>query len=187
MNKRNTNRSFLLALFLLIGASVGCKMLGGGSNSNTNAGATTRGIPAAKICQVLAQPSFENNSPYNGQSCSGSTHFGARDTRTASYETDTRPSFTYSAIGEQDVVTRVHLFMSKRPDGAEFFASVGDAVAKVINGQPLPDEIRNSIMAQSVGNSVLGPKSTTTSQIGNAKVELIRSTTDDSFDLTFKF
>lgn len=180
MSKRKTDRNIVLALLLLVAASLGCKLLGGGSSTNTSDSAKTmKGIPAAKICQVLAQPSFENNSPYDGQSCSGSTFFGVRDSRTASYETDKRPSFSYAAIGEQDSITKVHLFMSKRPDGAEFFAAVGDSVAKLINGKALPDEIRNAITASGSGRM--------SSQIGNAKVELVRSGTDDGFDLTFEF
>ena len=181
--------ALILALTFLMSASLGCKMLGGGSTQTNGAGETknAKGIPASQICQLLAHPSFENKFPYNGQSCSGSTYFGARDTRTASYEPDTRPSFSYAAIGEQDLITKVRLSMSKRPDGAEFFATEGDAVAKLINGQPLPAEIRNSIIAQRGSGGLLGPKSTTTSQIGNAKVELVRSDTDDSFDLTFEF
>ena len=181
MIKRNISPGIVLALFLLIAASIGCKMLGVGSNTNTNDGPKTmKGIPAAKICQLLAHPSFESKFPYNGQSCSGSTYFGARDSRTASYETDNRPSFSYAAIGEQDLVTKVQLSMSKRPDGAEFFAAEGDAVAKLINGQPLPNEIRNAITSPYVGF-------TATSQVGNAKVELIRSATDSKFDLSFQF
>ena len=181
MNKRNTCPGIGFALFLLIAASIGCKMLGGGSNTNSNGGVKTmKGIPAVKICQLLAHPSFESKFPYDGQGCSGSTYFGARDSRTASYETDNRPSFSYAAIGEQDLITKVQLFMSKRPDGAEFFAAEGDAVAKLINGQPLPNEIRNAITSPGIGF-------TTTSQVGNAKVELIRSATDSKFDLSFKF
>jgi hypothetical protein len=160
---------------------MGCKMLGVGNNTNTNHGAKTmKGIPAAKICQLLAHPSFESKFQYDGQSCSGSTFFGVRDSRTASYETDNRPSFSYAAIGEQDLITKVHFFMSKRPDGAEFFAAEGDAVTKLINGQPLPNEIRNAITSPGIGF-------TTTSQVGNAKVELIRSATDSKFDLSFEF
>lgn len=186
MKTGRTNSEIVIAVLLLIGASLGCKMLGGSSTQTNDSAKTMKGIPATKICQVLAQPNFENNSSYNGQSCSGSTYFGVRDARTASYETDTRPSFSYAAIGEDDVVTRVHLVMSKRPDGAEFFAAVGDSVAKLINGKPLPDEIRNSIMAPAPSGGVSGPRSTTTSQIGSATVEMVRSE-NDGFDLTFKF
>ena len=181
MNKRSTCPGIVFALFLLIAASIGCKMLGGGSNPNFPGGVKTlKGIPAVKICQLLAHPSFESKFPYDGQGCSGSTYFGAKDSRTASYETDNRPSFSYAAIGEQDLITKVQLFMSKRPDGAEFFAAEGDAVVKLINGQPLPNEIRNAITSPYSGF-------TTTSQVGNAKVELIRSATDSKFDLSFQF
>lgn len=183
MNTR-TSHAMILALFLLVGASVGCKMLGGGT-SNPNGGTkTTKGIAPDKICGLLAHPNFENKSPYDGQGCSGSTYFGARDTRTASYENDNRPSFSYSAIGENDLITRVLLSMSKRPDGAEFFAAEGDAVAKLINGQPLPNEIRNAITSPLF---TTGGDFTTNSQIGNAKVELVRSATDNRFSLSFDF
>jgi hypothetical protein len=174
------------ALFLLTCASLGCKMLGGGS-SQKNGGSDTKnakGLPAAQICQLLAHPSFENRSPYDGQGCSGSTAFGATDTRTASYETDNRPSFSYAAIGEHDLITKVHLSMTKRPDGAEFFAAEGDAVAKLINGQPLPNEIRNAITSPLF---TTGGDFTTTSKVGNANVELVRSATDNRFSLSFDF
>ena len=178
--------SVILALVFLTGASLGCKMLGGGSTQTNSADSakSAKGIPAAQICQLLAHPSFESRFPYDGKGCSGSTYFGVRDTRTASYETDMRPSFSYGAMGEQDLITKVHLFMSKRPDGAEFFATEGDAVAKLINGQPLPNEIRNAITAPLFAS---GGDFTTTSQVGNAKVELVRSNTDSRFSLSFEF
>jgi hypothetical protein len=185
MNKR-TSHAMILALFLLIAASVGCKMLGGGS-SQKNGGSDTKnakGLPAAQICQMLAHPSFEKRFPYDGNGCSGSTTFGARDTRTASYETDTRPSFSYAAIGEQNVITKVRLNMTNRADGAEFFAAEGDAVAKLINGQPLPNEIKNAITSPLF---TTGGDFTTTSKVGNAKVELVRSATDSRFSLSFDF
>ena len=183
MNKR-TSHALILAIFLLISASVGCKMLGGGT-SNTNSGTKTmKGIPADQICPLLAHPSFESRFPYDGNGCSGSTYFGARDTRTASYETDTRPSFSYAAIGEQNLITKVRLTMTKRPDGAEFFAAEGDAVAKLINGQPLPNEIKNAIASPLFAT---GGDFTTTSTVGNAKVELVRSATDARFSLSFDF
>jgi hypothetical protein len=188
MNNRKDDRvvshGLVLALIFLIGASLGCKMFGGGT-ANTNSDAkTTRGIPAAQICQMLAHPSFENNSAYNGAGCSGSTYFGLRDTRTASYETDIRPAFSYGAIGEQGVITKVILSMTKRPDGAQFFLSEADAVARMINGQPLPKEIENAITG-SLPTS--GGDFTTTSKIDKAKVELVRSNTDSRFYLTFEF
>jgi hypothetical protein len=185
MNRRQKRAtlsgSLILSLAVLISASLGCKMLGGGTQKDSAADTkNSKGIPANAICQMLAHPSFENRSPYNGQSCSGSTFFGARDTRTASYEPDTRPSFSYVAMGEQDVITKVRLTMTKRLDGAEFFAAEGDAVAKLINGQALPDEIRNAITAP-LSNF------TTTSRVGNAGVELVLSATDSRYSLSFDF
>ena len=184
MNKRNANHGIVLAVILLIAASMGCKMLGGGSSTNTNDGAKEmKGIPADKICAVLAHPNFENKSPYDGQGCSGSTYFGARDTRTASYETDTRPAFSYGAIGEQGVITKIHLSMTKRPDGAQFFLAEAQAVAKLINNQPLPKEIEDAIN----GAPPLSGDFTTTAQIGNARVEMVRSSADNRFWLSFEF
>lgn len=182
MNKRNTNRSFVLALFLLIGASLGCKMLGGGSSTSSNDSAKTmKGLPAQTICQVLAHPNFESRFPYDGKGCSGSTSFGAA---TTSYGTEKRPSFSYAAIGERDVITKVRLNMTNRADGAEFFAAEGDAVAKLIDGKPLPDEIRNAIAAPLFAS---GGDFTTASKIGEVKVELVRSATDNKFHLSFDF
>ena len=178
MNKR-TSHAMVLGLFLLIGASLGCKMLGGGT-SNTNSGTkTTKGIPADKICTLLAHPRFENRFPYDGNGCSGSTTFGAGASGTAS-----GPSFSYAAIGEQNVITKVRLNMANRADGAEFFAAEGDAVANLINGQPLPNEIKNAITSPLF---TTGGDFTTNSQIGNAKVELVRSATDSRFSLSFDF
>jgi hypothetical protein len=178
MNKR-TSQAMVLGLFLLIGASLGCKVLGGGT-SNTNSGTkTTKGIPADKICALLAHPRFENRFPYDGNGCSGSTTFGAGASGTAN-----GPSFSYAAMGEQNVITKVRLNMTNRADGAEFFAAEGDAVANLINGQPLPNEIKNAITSPLF---TTGGDFTTNSQIGNAKVELVRSATDNRFSLSFDF
>ena len=178
MNKR-TSHAMILALFLLVGASVGCKMLGGGT-SNTNSGTKTmNGIPADKICTLLAHPDFENRFPYDGNGCSGSTTFGAGASGAAH-----SPSFSYAAIGEQNLITKVRLFMSNRPDGADFFAAEGDAVANLINRQPLPNEIKNAITSPLF---TTGGDFTTTSKVGNAKVELIRSATESKFHLSFDF
>ena len=95
-----------------------------------------------------------------------------------------RPAFSYAAIGEQGVITKVMLTMTKRPDGAQFFLSEGNAVAKMINGQPLPREIEDAITGPL---STLGGDFTTTSKIDKAKVELVRSNTDSRFYLTFEF
>lgn len=176
----------VLALILLVGASLGCKMLGGGTSQKNGTAdvQNTKGIPATQICQMLAHPSFENRSEYDGTGCSGSTFFGSKDNRTASYETDMRPSFSYAAIGEQGVINKVILSMSKRPDGAQFFLAEADAVARMINGQPLPKEIDTAITSPLLTSS---GDFTTTSQIGNAKVDLVRSSTDSRFSLTFQF
>ena len=177
MNKE-PGHAMILALFLLIGASVGCKMLGG-ETSNTKSDTTMKGIPADKICPLLAHPDFENRFPYDGNGCSGSTTFGAAASGTAR-----SPSFSYAAIGEQNSITKVRLFMTNRPDGAEFFAAEGDAVAKLINSQALPNEIRNAITSPLF---TTGGDFTTTSKVGNAKVELVRSATDSRFSLSFDF
>jgi len=182
MNKGKSNCGIVLATFLIFGASVGCKMLGGGSSTNTNGSSKTmKGIPAQTICQALAHPNFENRFPYDGKGCSGSTSFGAA---TTPYGTDKRPSFSYAAIGDQDVITSVRLNMTNRADGAEFFAAEGDAVATLINGQPLPNEIRNAITAPLFAS---GGDFTTASKIGDVKVELVRSATDSKFHLSFDF
>ena len=190
MNKRIgspvISRRMVLAVFFLIGASLGCKMLGGGT-SNTNSTDSTKamkGIPAAQICQKLAHPSFENRSEYDGAGCSGSTYFGVKDTRTASYETDMRPSFSYAGVGDQGVINKVMLSMSKRPDGAEFFVAEADAVARMINDQPLPKEIESAITGPL---STLDNRFNKTWKIGNVTVELDRTNTDSRFYLTFQF
>ena len=178
MNKR-TSHTMILALFLLIGASIGCKMLGGGTSNTNSATKTVKGIPADRICTLLAHPRFENKSPYNGEACSGSTTFGA-----GASGTNQSPSFSYAAIGEQNLITKVRLFMSNRPDGADFFAVEGDLVANLINGQPLPNEIKNAITSPLF---TTGGDFTTTSKVGDAKVELVRSATESKFHLSFDF
>ena len=186
VKKQTTTLSggLMLALIFLTGTSLGCRMFGGRSSSSTNDGAQTmKGIPADKICPVLAHPKFEENFPYNGQACSGATYFGAPDTRTASYESDTRPAFSYSALGEQGVITRINLSMTRRQDAAQFFLAEAQLVARVISDQPLPGEIENAIN----GAPPLSGDFTTTSKIGNAKVEMVRSSADNRFLLTFKF
>jgi len=95
-----------------------------------------------------------------------------------------RPAFSYAAIGEQGVITKVILSMTKRPDGAQLFVTEAEAVARFINNQPLPREIENGING-SLPTS--GGDFTTTSRIDNAKVELVRSNTDSRFYLTFEF
>jgi hypothetical protein len=169
----------ILALFLLIGASVGCRMLGGGTSNTNTSTKTMKGIPADKICTLLAHPRFENRFPYDGNGCSGSTTFGA-----AASGTVKGASFSYAAIGEQNLITKVRLFMSNRPDGADFFAAEGDAVANLINGQPLPNEIKNAITSPLF---TTGGDFTTTSKVGDAKVELVRSATESKFHLSFDF
>lgn len=183
---RVVSRGMVLAAVFLFGASLGCKMLGGEATSTngSNDTKTTKGVSATKICQMLAHPSFESGFAYDGKGCSGSTYFGAKDIRIASYETDMRPSFSYGVIGENDAIEKIMLFMSKRPDGAAFFAAEADAVAKMINGQPLPKEIEDAIKGPL---STSGGNFTTRSQIGNAEVELDRSNTDGRFSLTFQF
>ena len=176
----------VLAVAVLVGASMGCKMSGDGTTGNSGAGDTKggKGISATQICQTLAQPSFESRQEYNGSACSGSTYFGASDTRQGPSDTDTRPSYSYSVLGEQDVVNRVNLNMSGRADGAQFFATQADAVAKKINGQPLPKEIETAITAPL---STSGGDFTTSSKIGDVKVDLVRSSTNSGFKLTFQF
>ena len=180
------SRTLISTVIFLISASLGCTMLGGGTTSKNGSGdpKAMKGIPAERLCQMLAQPTFESRSQYDGAGCSGSTYFGARDTRTASYETDMRPSFSYAAMGEEGVIKKVTLTMSKRPDGGQFFLAQTDAIARAINDQPLPKELESAITGPL---STLGGDFTTTSQVGNAKVELVRSTTDSRFYLTFQF
>lgn len=86
--------------------------------------------------------------------------------------------------GEQGVITKVMLSMSKRSDGAQFFVAEANAVAKMINGQPLPKEIESAITGPL---STLDNKFSKTWQIGNATVELNRTNTDSTFYMSFQF
>lgn len=173
----------VLAVAVLVGVNVGCSK---SETGNSGAGDTKNGkaVSATKICQTLAQPSFESRQEYNGAACSGSTYFGARDTRVGPSDTDTRPAFSYSVLGENDVIDRVNLNMTGRADGGQFFAAQADAVAKMINGQPMPKEISDAITAPL---STSGGDFTTTSKIGDVKVDLVRSSTNNGYRLTFQF
>lgn len=172
----------LLAAAAMLSANCG-GVLSGDSGSNKSA----KSISPETMCNVLAQPAYESNSPFNGTACSGSTTFGARDMRTASYETDARASFSYAVFANGEKIERISLNMSKRPDGGEFFAAVGDSVAKAINGQPLPEKIRQAISAPlSTGGLVVG-NVTIADKVGAAGVELERSPTDNRYSMTFKF
>lgn len=182
---KNVQSNFLIAVLILSGFALSCSMFGGAnSNGGSNAGKTKKGVSAISVCQVLAQPTYENKFPYDGKGCSGSTFFGAKDTRAGSYETDSRPSFSYFATGEDETITKVVLNMSKRPDGAAFFLATGNSVAKAINGQPLPKEIEDSINGPM---STLGGDVTISSKSGDARVELVRSNIDSKFRLSFEF
>jgi hypothetical protein len=169
----------VISLLLAFGCSASDKKAVGSTDAKDR-----KGIPATQICQTLAHPSFESRSEYDGAGCSGSTYFGAKDIRTASYETDVRPSFSYAAIGEQGEIKKVILSMSKRPDGADFFINRADTVAKMINDQPLPKEIETDIKAPL---STLANDFSRTWQIGNATVQLNRSNTDSKVYLSFQF
>lgn len=180
MKYRTLSLTLLFASLLLI---LNCSASGKKATGNTDA-KDRKGIPATEICQRLAHPSFESRAEYDGSGCSGSTHFGAKDIRTASYETDMRPSFSYAAIGDQGEIKKIILTMSKRPDGAPFFITQADAVAKLVNDQPLPKEIETDITAPL---STLANDYSRTWKIGNATVELNRSNTDSKLHLSFQF
>ena len=169
----------VISLLLTFGCSASGKKAAGITDAKDR-----KGIPATQICQMLAHASFESRSEYDGAGCSGSTYFGAKDIRTASYETDVRPSFSYAAIGEDGEIRKVILTMSKRPDGVDFFISRADVVAKMINDQPLPKEIETDIKAPL---STLSSEFSRTWQIGNATVELKRANTDSRVSLSFQF
>lgn len=80
--------------------------------------------------------------------------------------------------------------MSRRPDGATFFTAQGNAVAKLIAGQPLPKEIEEAITAPlpaTGGLAGYGDRFTTNAVAGTAKVELVRTNSDQGFTLTFQF
>jgi hypothetical protein len=164
------------SLLLTFGCSASDKKAAGSTDAKNR-----KALSATQVCQMLAHPSFESRSEYNGTACSGSTYFGAADIRKAAYETDMRPSFSYAAFGEQGEIKRVFLSMSKRPDGAAFFITQADAVAKLVNDEPLPKEIETDITAP------LSTDYSRTWQIGNATVELKRTKTDSTFYLNFQF
>ena len=171
------------ALLVLAVVGIGCN-IGSTENVPSNVSNSAKGPKPDAICQLLARPQFESRFEYDGKSCSGSTTFGVKDTRTASYETDLRASFSYLVMGETGTVQRISLNMSKRPDGGEFFAGVSDSVSKAISGQPLSEKMRQAITGALLTS---GGNFTTTDQIGTTKVELVRSATDSVYSMTFNF
>jgi hypothetical protein len=184
------NRTLPLALLSLgILLASGCSASGTGDAGDASAAGNmknAKGVAPAKICQMLADPVFESRFEYNGSSCSGSTHFGTKDTRTMSSATDMRPAFSFLASGDQDAVNRVALSMSKRDDDAarQFFLTEAHAVARMIGDQPLPKDIESAITAPL---STSGGEFKTASKLGNATVELRRSATDSLMYLSFAF
>jgi hypothetical protein len=180
MKNKTLPITLLASLLLLFGCSaLGTKKAGGSQDAKN-----TKGIAASQICSLLANPRFETRFDYDGASCSGSTYFGVRDSRTASYETDLRPAFSYAAIGDQGTITRISLAMTKREDGAEFFLAEANSVALLIHDQPLAKEMEDAITGSLPAT---GGDFTTTSQVGNARAELVRSNTDKRFHLEFRF
>ena len=179
---KNVQTNLLITALILTGFAVSCSMFGGSSsNSGSNGQKTAKGLAATPICQMLAHPDFESKFPYDGKGCSGSTTFGAKDMRTGPSDTDTRASFSYAVIGENDKVEKIMLNMSKRQDGGGLLAAEAAAVAKMIDGQPLPKEIETALSE---------PFSTYTRRdqdwkIGDVKVNLFR--TSDQTRLTFNF
>lgn len=173
------------AVIVLAVLSIGCgSMSSGDPNSNLSANKKAKGLPAAAICQMLGHPSFESKFPYDGKGCSGSTFFGAKDTRSGSYETDNRPSFSYFGTGENETITKVVMNMSKRPDGAAFFLAEAEAVAKMINGGTLPKDIADSITAPM---STTGGDVTVSGKVGDARVEFLRTGSNGNFRISFEF
>jgi hypothetical protein len=188
MKKNQLNRVFLdprlSAAAVLAAVGIGCSMLGGGADTASNS-KSGKGFSAEQVCQLLAHPEFENKSSYNGESCSGSTYFGAKDAPAGN-----RSAFSYYVLGDKDTVQKINLSMSRRPDGTTFFAAQGNAVTKMISGQPLPKEIEDAITAilpASGGLAGYGDRFTTSAVAGNAKVELVRTNSDQGFTLTFQF
>lgn len=179
MKSKQTNR--FIVVLILTGFAISCSMFSG-SNSNGNAINTKKKGPSATtVCQVLAHPDFESSFPYDGKGCSGSTYFGAKAGGTPPTLSDTRPSFSYAVIGENDKLEKVMLNLSKRQDGEALLAAEANAVAKMISGQPLPKDIETAVSE---------PFSTYTRRdqdwkIGDVKVTLLR--TNDLTSVAFQF
>jgi hypothetical protein len=187
---KNNHTILIIATGILASSAIACSMFGGANSNGSSNAAITKGPTATSVCQILAQPTFESSFPYDGKGCSGSTAFGAKDTRAGSYQPDNRPSFSYAVIGENDKISKIMLNMSRRPDGGAFFATEANMVAKMINGQPLPKELDDAIAAPlpaSGGLAGYGDAFTTTGQVGGAKAELVKRNSDQGYSLTFQF
>lgn len=177
----------LLAISLVATLVLGCSMLGSNNNNNNSSSGGAgkgKGLTSTKVCALLSDPMFENRSEFNGSSCSGSSHFGAPDTRGGPSDTDMRPSYSFAATGSADAITKVSLSMSRRDDGTarQFFLTQATAVAKMIDDQPLPADFENAITGPL---STLDPRFSKTWKIGAATVELTRTAADSTTYLTF--
>ena len=187
---KNNHTILIIAAGILTASGIACSIFGGSNSNGVSNDGKKKGPSASSVCQTLAHPTFESTFPYDGKGCSGSTTFGAKDMRAGPPDTDRRAAFSYAVIGENDTITKIMLNMSKRPDGGAFFAAEANAVAKMINGQPLPKELDEAIVAPlpaSGGLAGYGDAFTTTGQVGNAKVELVKRNSDQGFSLTFQF
>ncbi len=73
------NKTLLLTLLVMSLLMFGCSALLTKRAGDDKDEKKPKGLPATQICQMLAHPSFENRSEYDGAGCSGSTYFGAKD------------------------------------------------------------------------------------------------------------
>jgi len=162
------NRSILVVVALILASSViACKMFGGSNSNGISTDAKKKGPTATAVCQMLAHPDFEDKSPYDGKNCSGNHSFGAG------------ASFSYFVASDNDTIQMIRLIMSgDRPEVVTFFVAEANAVAKMINGEPLPEAIEKQI-------KYIGAASKITREIGHVNVEFERY--DTSTSLTFEF
>ena len=195
MNKqrsRAVSSSAVIAMILLVSIGLGCRMLGGTdrANKDNRSGTEKKGLAPAAACALINDPVFEERKKYmqqasgEGYDCSGATHFGLKNPNGPQSLNDPRPGYSYYVLGNKDVAENVFLSMSGRNDSAaqNLFVVQANAVAMMINQQPLPSEIESAITG-----SYLGASTTREWTIGAAKVELFRASAGDVMSLKFKF
>jgi hypothetical protein len=140
-------RMILVGLIALASSAVfGCsaaKSAAGGANEPVTK-TTVKGIPTDTLCRMVEDPAFAERSRRDDD-CDADHYFGAKNT--AAYGDKSSPGFNFQSAGKDGMVYHVLLTMSPRTDAPalQFFATEAGTVSRLIDGQPLPQEIEAGI------------------------------------------
>lgn len=148
-------RMILVGLIALAtSATFGCaaaKSAAGGENEAA-VKTTVKGIPTDTLCRMTEDPVFTERSRRDDD-CDADLYFGAKNT--AAYGDKSSPGFNFQSAGKDGMVYHVLLTMSPRSDAPslQFFATEAGTVSRLIDGQPLPQEIEAAITDPSGGTT----------------------------------